>query len=293
MKYATKFMVVPYVPRLENSDEKFLTNLDSEMSRILTNQKMSTDEKVKMYNQALQRFIINNPQKRSVIISDKSTPSVKVEPKMEPLTVEQMDTIPANNTIINEPATTAPNFLIRNEQPPIIQPEPVFNLPSSLFAPISAERMAAFDTSAAVNNQKNRKRNFIKRLVNNTSRLNRTIKKNTKRRLDESKRQPSNAAERSIQQMELNPNDEITDFDYDTPNLDVSNIAREPLSKKKSVEAQNRVNTRSQNRSVISGLSNNYRTDNKATVPIPDINNQRINGQTGLGLQWKTKKFFK
>lgn len=59
MKYATKLMVVPYVPKLENPSEKYLVDLDSEMSKVLNDKNLQIDQKVKLYNQTLQRFMVN------------------------------------------------------------------------------------------------------------------------------------------------------------------------------------------------------------------------------------------
>lgn len=60
MKYATKYMVVPFNqngggPSFENPEETQITNLDNEMSSILT-KKISLYEKIKLYGQTLARF---------------------------------------------------------------------------------------------------------------------------------------------------------------------------------------------------------------------------------------------
>ena len=49
-------MVVPFVKHLENPDEKYLTDIDTEMSKILTQDSLSIDQKVKLYNRALEKF---------------------------------------------------------------------------------------------------------------------------------------------------------------------------------------------------------------------------------------------
>src|SRR4051812_12070271 len=67
MQYATKLMVVPYVNKLENPAEKYVTDMDSEMSTILSNKNISIDDKVKLYTQILQRFRVVQP---SVVISN-------------------------------------------------------------------------------------------------------------------------------------------------------------------------------------------------------------------------------
>lgn len=56
MKYATKLMVLPYMPKLENPEERYMFNLDAEMSKVLRNRKLSIDQKVKLYSSALERF---------------------------------------------------------------------------------------------------------------------------------------------------------------------------------------------------------------------------------------------
>ena len=74
MKYANKLMVVPFVNKLQDPEEKYLTDLDNEMSSILKNDKYSIEEKVKNYNKILSKFISKN-----------STEDIKVDygPKVE------------------------------------------------------------------------------------------------------------------------------------------------------------------------------------------------------------------
>ena len=60
MKYANKLMVVPFVNKLQDPEEKYLTDLDNEMSSILKNDKYSIEEKVKNYNKVLSKFISKN-----------------------------------------------------------------------------------------------------------------------------------------------------------------------------------------------------------------------------------------
>ncbi len=52
-------MLVPYVKTLGNPTEKYLEDLDTEMSRILNNKILKTDDKIKMYSSALNRFKVN------------------------------------------------------------------------------------------------------------------------------------------------------------------------------------------------------------------------------------------
>ncbi len=44
MKYSNKFMIVPFVNKLEDPVEKYLNNLDEEMSKILSRKDISVDE---------------------------------------------------------------------------------------------------------------------------------------------------------------------------------------------------------------------------------------------------------
>lgn len=63
MKFAKKFMVVPYIKLQENPDDKFVSDLDRDIGDILIDEKLATDEKVKLYNIALQKFNMNyNPK---------------------------------------------------------------------------------------------------------------------------------------------------------------------------------------------------------------------------------------
>ena len=57
MKYANKLMVVPYVPRLENPSETQIFSLDNEMQQVLHDKNQHVDQKVKMYNQILSKYM--------------------------------------------------------------------------------------------------------------------------------------------------------------------------------------------------------------------------------------------
>lgn len=77
MKYGNKLMVVPFVNKLEKTSEKYLIDLDSEMTTIIHNKNLSIDDKVKMYNQTLQRFLVNYSEE------DSTKPRAIIEPKIE------------------------------------------------------------------------------------------------------------------------------------------------------------------------------------------------------------------
>ncbi len=63
MKFAKKFMVVPYIKLQENPEEKYVSDLDRDIGDILIDDKKPTDEKVKLYNIALQKYMMNyNPK---------------------------------------------------------------------------------------------------------------------------------------------------------------------------------------------------------------------------------------
>ena len=56
MKFATKMMVVPYTHKVENQQHKYLTDLDLEMSQILSSTNLPVDDKIKLYDQTLRKF---------------------------------------------------------------------------------------------------------------------------------------------------------------------------------------------------------------------------------------------
>jgi hypothetical protein len=57
MKHAKKMLVVPYVQaKIENPSERYVVNLDNEMTEILNNKNMTPDQKVKLYAQTLIKF---------------------------------------------------------------------------------------------------------------------------------------------------------------------------------------------------------------------------------------------
>ncbi len=53
MKYATKLMVVPYVPTIEDPQRKQITDLDAHISEILNNKSINIEGKIKAYQRAL------------------------------------------------------------------------------------------------------------------------------------------------------------------------------------------------------------------------------------------------
>ncbi len=56
-------MVVPYIKLQENPEEKYVSDLDRDIGDILIDEKKPTDEKVKLYNIALQKYMMNyNPK---------------------------------------------------------------------------------------------------------------------------------------------------------------------------------------------------------------------------------------
>ena len=69
MKFAKKFMVVPFVKQLENPDEKYLTDIDSDMSKILNQENLSVDQKLKLYNKALIQVLKKIKSKSRIIVS--------------------------------------------------------------------------------------------------------------------------------------------------------------------------------------------------------------------------------
>lgn len=52
-------MVVPFIKSQENPNEKYTDDLDSQMGDILTNNILKPDEKVKLYNVALEKYKVN------------------------------------------------------------------------------------------------------------------------------------------------------------------------------------------------------------------------------------------
>jgi len=56
MKYASKFVVVPYVPQIKNPIEDQITSLDQKMSNILHDKSLPVDVKVKLYNKTLLEY---------------------------------------------------------------------------------------------------------------------------------------------------------------------------------------------------------------------------------------------
>ena len=93
MKFANKLMVVPYVPSIENPNETHIYDLDKEMELILHDKTKTIDEKVKLYNQQLSKYIktvdqynLSKAQEHENYIdlfSSKIADKIKTEPEIE------------------------------------------------------------------------------------------------------------------------------------------------------------------------------------------------------------------
>ena len=93
MKYANKLMVVPYVPSIENPNENQIFDLDKEMELILHDKTKTIDEKVKLYNQQLSKYIktvdqynlskAKDQENYVDLFSSKIADKIKTEPEIE------------------------------------------------------------------------------------------------------------------------------------------------------------------------------------------------------------------
>ena len=70
MNEYSKFMVVPYIPKIENPQEKYLLKLDQEMHEILNNPNLNFTQKVIYYNQIISQYKDNIDIKRGDISND-------------------------------------------------------------------------------------------------------------------------------------------------------------------------------------------------------------------------------
>ena len=58
IEYSNKFMVVPFVSKPDNPEEKYISDFDQKMSNILKDTtKLNASEKLRQYNQILSIFI--------------------------------------------------------------------------------------------------------------------------------------------------------------------------------------------------------------------------------------------
>lgn len=56
MKYTEQYVVVPYIPQIENQSEKQVTSLDEKMKSILHDNSLPADIKVRLYNKAVSDY---------------------------------------------------------------------------------------------------------------------------------------------------------------------------------------------------------------------------------------------
>ena len=85
MKYSTKLMVVPYTNKPFDNDEAYMHKLDISMSEILKKKGLSQEEKLKLYNQLLNRYLLKKENTKIDIINHpaeqvNSTPSSIIKP---------------------------------------------------------------------------------------------------------------------------------------------------------------------------------------------------------------------
>lgn len=111
MKHATKLMVVPYVKPLENPVESKVLELDNEMSSIINDSKLNFDDKVKLYNQTLAKFISNydpNSFGISNVMSNMASQVSELAQNIEPEIKKELNAIKGqlidikNKNIINK-----------------------------------------------------------------------------------------------------------------------------------------------------------------------------------------------
>lgn len=60
MKHARKMIMVPYIPQRPDRENEQLSEFDTQMSKILSNQNLSVNEKVLRYNDILNKYIEKN-----------------------------------------------------------------------------------------------------------------------------------------------------------------------------------------------------------------------------------------
>ena len=84
MKYANKMMMVPFVQPKEDPEDAKIRLLDNEMSAILTDKKFSFDDKIKLYNMTLAKYIqFDKPDMfpQASIVSNQ--PVIKIMPQIK------------------------------------------------------------------------------------------------------------------------------------------------------------------------------------------------------------------
>jgi hypothetical protein len=58
MNFSKKYIVVPYIKTIEKTNESMVNTLDKNMSDIITDKELNDVEKMKLYNQALNKLLI-------------------------------------------------------------------------------------------------------------------------------------------------------------------------------------------------------------------------------------------
>jgi hypothetical protein len=99
MNEYTKFMVLPYIPKIENPQEKYLLKLDQEMFSILNNPKLNLTQKVVFYNRIISQYKDNIEFKRSNLIND-TIPTQKSEHDTIPTQKSEQETQDEHNNIM-------------------------------------------------------------------------------------------------------------------------------------------------------------------------------------------------
>lgn len=130
MRYAKKVIMVPHTEQ-----NNFLNTLDVKMGKILT-QRLPVDEKVKLYNQALETYLINVPEKqdpkirlheedRSFIVENQPKPiekSLNIEDRqfIAEKVNEVIENLRQEKRQANKPKRKARQEVVENQRDPVI-----------------------------------------------------------------------------------------------------------------------------------------------------------------------------
>jgi len=195
MKYASKLMVVPYVPHIQSKEEHILHNIDEKRNQIIDNPNLSTSDKLKIYNQYslkykenLEKFNQNNKYEPNFIdiltsqIVDKTYEKIKPE-------LDKKATI----SVIKPENVTPEKSFITNNQPkskiPRINP-PSLILNETVHSPILQEQLINDNYNLQMeqpqtSQQQNREIRIIKKATKRSNTNNSTVYVPTKKQFND------------------------------------------------------------------------------------------------------------
>ncbi len=137
MKHTRKYMVVPYINPLEKPTESAIQDLDKNMTDVITDKNLSPDNKMKLYSQNLNRFLLKyDPDsygmtptlsKLAQVVTEyleKNNDPTIIDNDLKPLLLKSET--PSNTSLLSSPNYNNDNFKFNSDYYTLNQPNNSF-----------------------------------------------------------------------------------------------------------------------------------------------------------------------